>query len=229
MAGARERFSSLLRAAAPDAGVVTLLGISEARAAWAECPPPRGEPEASFGYHTYPDLELLEVADRGGNVVPDGEPGELLYTSLDWRGSALLRYRTGLFLRGGMTRGPCPGCRRTVPRIDPDISRLEWRARVRLKSGETTVDLADVLPLLWRSEGVLLWQVELVPNGATGGADRVNAYLAGPEREVRQLGKALARDGVKFQSVPFRELTRRMGVGLERPEVRVVVRPAAPG
>lgn len=223
MAGARERFTTMLRTGgAPEAGVSTFLGIPEARAAWAECPPAPGQPEASFGYHTYPDLELLEVVDGSGEPVPDGEPGELLYTSLDWRGSVLLRYRTGLFLRRGLTRAPCPGCGRTVPRIDPDISRLEWRTTVHTRKGDVLVDLADVMPALWRATGVPVWELEVTRDSREGRADTVVAYLGGAEQpQAREVQKALAPYGIRCKVLPFQQLSRRLGVGLERPEARV--------
>lgn len=228
MGAARERFTTRLRAGgAPDAVVTTLLGIPEARVAWAECPPPPGQPEASNGYHTSPDLELLEVVDDEGRVVGDGEPGEIVYTGLDWRGSALLRYRTGVVARRGITLAPCPGCRRTVPRILPDLSLTEWRARVAGPRGELSVDLADVFPVLWSAGAVPLWQVEVVRGGGPGGTDAVRAYLGGvSEGESDELRSRLAPLGVRCRTVAMRDLSRRMGLGRERPEERVVIRPA---
>ncbi|MGH2740863.1 MAG: phenylacetate--CoA ligase family protein [Actinomycetota bacterium] len=223
MAGARERFTTMLRTGgAPEAGVTTLLGIPEARAAWAECPTPPGQPEASYGYHTYPDLELLEVVDDAGHVVADGEPGELLYTSLDWRGSVMLRYRTGLFLRRGITRAACPGCGRTVPRIDPDISRVEWRTTVRTRKGEVPVDLADVMPALWRASSVPVWELEVIRDPRGGGSDSIVAYLGGADQDqAREVQRALAPYGVRCKVLPFPQLSRRLALGLERPEARV--------
>jgi phenylacetate-CoA ligase len=229
MQGARERFTVRLRTGgAPDASVVTVLGVPEARAAWAECPPPPGQPEVSHGYHTYPDLELLEVVDELGRGVGEEEPGEIVYTSLDWRGSALLRFRTGIVARRGMTWSRCPGCRRTVPRIAPDLSRREWRVKLVGPRGDVDVDLADVIPLLWRATGVPLWQLDVVKGGGAGGTDEVRADLAGAlPRDAAELQRDLAVYGIRCRIVPLREFTQRMGVGLERPEVRVRVRTAA--
>ena len=226
MAGARERYTVRLRSAgATDARVSVLLGIPEVRAGWAECPAPGGDPGTSFGYHTYPDLELLEVVDAEGNSLDENEPGELVYTSLDWRGSALLRYRTGIVARRGITWERCPGCRRTVPRIAPDLSRVAWRARVRGARGPVEIDVADVLPALWRATGVPLWQVEILRGAGPDRTDVVVANLGGAlARDVDDLGRALGPLGVRCRAVPFAELRQRMGVGRERPESRVVVR-----
>ena len=228
MEGARERFTVRLRTGgASDAAVVSVVGVAEARTAWAECPPPPGRPGFSHGYHTYPDLELLEVVDDEGRTVADGEPGEIVYTSLDWRGSALLRFRTGVVARRGITWARCPGCRRTVPRIAPDLSRVEWRARIGGPRGAVTVDLADVIPVLWRATGVPLWQLDVLKGGGPRGTDVVRADLGGAlPREAAEIEQELTGYGIGTRVVPLRELTQRMGVGLERPEVRVRVRRA---
>lgn len=229
MQGARERFTVRLRAGgATEAAVATLLASREARVAWAECPPPPGQPESSTGYHTYPDLELLEVVDEEGRSLGENEPGEILYTSLDWRGSALLRYRTGIVARRGITWDRCPTCARTVPRILPDVSRVEWQARVVGSNGEVMVDVSDVLPTLWRASNVPLWQLEIVRGGGPDGTDAINAHLGGVvEAEAEELQRSLAPYGVRCRLVSFQDLSRRMGVGLERPEVRVRVREAS--
>jgi phenylacetate-CoA ligase len=228
MQGARERYTLRLRAAgAADATVGALFGVPEARVAWAECPATLTDPATSHGFHTYPDLELLEVVDGDGNSLGENEPGEIVYSSLDWRGSALLRYRTGVVARRGITWERCPGCRRTVPRILPELSRVEWRARVRGARGPVALDVADVLPALWRATGIPLWQVEVVRGGGPDGADAVYANLGGAlPRDAELLRRNLGPLGVEPRLVPFPELRQRMGVGLERPEVRVLVRRA---
>ena len=229
MQGARERYLVRLRTGgAREATVATLLGIPEARVAWAECPISPTNPEASFGYHTYPDLELLEVVDEKGARVEEGQGGELVYTSLDWRGSALLRYRTGLVARGGVTWERCPGCRRTLPRIVGGLSRVDWRTRIVGPRGEVTVDIADVIPILWRAAGVALWQLDVQKGGGEGGSDKVTAYLGGAlPADAEDLRTNLEPYGIETRMVDFARFVRGMGVGLERAEVRVRVRDAA--
>jgi phenylacetate-coenzyme A ligase PaaK-like adenylate-forming protein len=229
MQGARERYLLRLRTGgASEATIATLLGIPEARVAWAECPVAPDRPEVSFGYHTYPDLELLEVVDELGRAVDEGQPGELVYTSLDWRGSALLRYRTGIVARRGITWDRCPGCRRTVPRIAGDLSRVEWRIRVVGPRGEVTVDLADVIPILWRATGVALWQLDVAKGAGPNGTDLATAWLGGAlQQDAVELQKKLVAYGVRCRLLPFAEFAKRLGVGRERSEVRVRVREAA--
>ncbi len=226
MQGARERYLVRLRTGgASEARVSTLLGIPEARVAWAECPVSSDQPDVSFGYHTNPDLELLEVVDEQGHTLGEGEAGELVYTSLDWRGSALLRYRTGIVARRGITWERCPGCRRTVPRVEADLSRVEWRTKILGARGNVTVDIADVIPLLWRATGVALWQLDVAKGAGERGTDVATAYLAGAlPRDAEELRTSLEPYGVRTRVVDFAQFARRLGVGLERPEVRVRVR-----
>ena len=107
---------------AAQVDVVATYGFTEAKTAWAECPCP-GNATPS-GYHLYPDLGIFEVIDPDtGQVVPTGQPGELVYTPLDARGSVVLRYRTGDYIEGGMVYDPCPHCGRTLPRLVGSISR----------------------------------------------------------------------------------------------------------
>ena len=47
------------------------------------------------GLHYWDDLFYFEVVDDRGNVLPDGEPGELVVTTLAKEGMPLVRYRTG--------------------------------------------------------------------------------------------------------------------------------------
>ena len=97
-------------------------GFTESRCAWAECWTP---PDISSGYHLYPDKEIFEIIDpKTGDVKKDGEDGEIVYTSIDARASAVIRYRTGDFVKGGIKYGLCPHCQRHVLSLSTDISRL---------------------------------------------------------------------------------------------------------
>src|SRR2546427_8115163 len=121
--GLRQKLRDLaLELGAPDVHVLATYGFTEAKQAWAECPFPHDQ--ASGGYHLNPDLGVMEVVDpQTGRAVPTGQPGELVFTPLDSRGTVVLRYRTGDFIDGGLTYQPCPHCGRTLPRLVGNISR----------------------------------------------------------------------------------------------------------
>ncbi|MEE8142773.1 MAG: AMP-binding protein [Planctomycetota bacterium] len=118
--GYRDKLKELLsRGGSQNPRVLSVLGFTEARKCWSECP--GGE---ATGFHTYPDLEIFEIVDPdSGKQLPEGSTGELVYTPLDGRGSIVLRYRTGDIVSGGITHEPCPACGLTVPRFSSDLSR----------------------------------------------------------------------------------------------------------
>src|SRR5205085_8944175 len=70
-----------LRAMAREIGakkidVLATYGFTEAKMAFAECPFP--ENEKPSGYHTFPDLGIVEIIDpKTGEPTANGEPGEI--------------------------------------------------------------------------------------------------------------------------------------------------------
>ena len=146
---------------APNVDVLATYGFTEAKMAWAECPGPVDEPPS--GYHLYPDLGIFEVVNpKTGAVVPEGNPGELVFTPLDARGSVVLRYRTGDYLDGGMVYEPCPYCHRTMPRLIGRISRSSEVKSMQLdKIKGTLVDFNQLEHVLDDAPNVGAWQLEL--------------------------------------------------------------------
>ena len=146
---------------AEDINVISTYGFTEAKVAWCECLFPVGaEPS---GYHLYPDLGIVEVIDpETGAPREDGQAGEIVYTSLDARGSAVLRYRTGDIIEGGLTYEPCPYCERTMPRLFGRISRRSDFREMQLdKVKGTLVDFNELEHVLDDMPHVGSWQIEL--------------------------------------------------------------------
>lgn len=160
-AGLKTKICDLLgRTGARDIRVSGTYGFTEARMAFAECPTPDN---AYTGYHLYPDLAIFEVIDpKTGEVLKDGEDGELVFTPLAARASTVFRYRTGDRVRGGLQHGPCPHCGRTVPRISSDLTRESSLKDLQLlKVKGTLVNLEDCAMLLGSMAEVDEWQIEL--------------------------------------------------------------------
>ncbi len=80
------------------------------------------------GGHIHPELTVVEIIDDQGNIVPDGEPGELVVTPLGVEGFPLIRFRTGDITR--LYREPC-GCGWQTPRIGAIEGRIAQRLKVR--------------------------------------------------------------------------------------------------
>ncbi len=145
---------------ATDVSIFGTYGFTEARCAWAECPT---SIDISSGYHLYPDKEIFEIVDpKTGEPKKDGEDGELVYTSIDSRASVVLRYRTGDFVKGGITYAPCPHCGKTVPRLSSDITRLSDVKDLHLsKIKGSLVNLNNFAACMSEVDTIEDWQVEL--------------------------------------------------------------------
>jgi len=108
-------------------------------------------------------LGVFEVVNpKTGVVVPEGNPGELVFTPLDARGSVVLRYRTGDYIDGGLVYEPCPYCKRTMPRLVGRISRSsEVKAMQLDKIKGTLVDFNQLEHVLDDAPNIGAWQLEL--------------------------------------------------------------------
>ncbi|NDD38260.1 MAG: phenylacetate--CoA ligase family protein, partial [Verrucomicrobia bacterium] len=150
-----------LELGARELDVVTTYGFTEAKMAFAECPVPVDQTPS--GYHLYPDLGVIEVVDpKTGEPVPNGQPGEIVFTPLDSRGTVVLRYRTGDYIDGGLTYEACPHCGRQVPRLVGKISRSSAFKEVQLdKIKGTLVDFNELEHVLDDAPNVGAWQIEL--------------------------------------------------------------------
>ncbi len=153
--GLRDKTRELLtKLGAHDPKIFATYAMTEGKTAWIQC-------TEDSGYHLYPDMEYFEVIDKDGNRVKDGEPGELVYTALDWRGSVVLRYRTG-DMCPGIDYTPCPHCGRTVPRIKPDIQRnCDVKEFHLTKIKGELVNLNTFYPLLSGIKEIEEWQVTI--------------------------------------------------------------------
>ena len=153
--------------------IVSTYGFAEGRVLWAECMQGGGSPDT--GFHVSGDLELIEmISPRERHAVKPGQPGEIVYTGLDHRGTALARYRPGDVAMGGLVAGRCPHCGRLVDRIVGPIRRAENLMELQL-GGEAPLavdveSLADALA----HPALQAWQVELrKSDGDPTGPDEV--------------------------------------------------------
>lgn len=81
------------------------------------------------GMHYWDDYIYCEIIDpKTGEVLPDGEIGELVITTLQKEGAPLIRYRTHDLTR--IIEGECE-CGSPYPRIDTLIGRTDDMVKVR--------------------------------------------------------------------------------------------------
>ena len=232
-AGMRRKLLQLAtKLGAQDPYVVATYGFTEAKMAWGECPSPYGR--SSGGYHIYPDLGVVEIVDPNtGELRKDGEPGEIVFTPLDSRGSVVVRYRTGDVIDGGLVHEPCPYCGRRTPRLVGKISRKsEFRHMQLDKLKGTLVDFNALEHLLDDMPDVGCWQIELRKlNNDPLDLDEVILHVQADEkRDAEAFSGELKRhvaahtelspNEVQFHSIA--EMRRLQGVGTEMKEKRIV-------
>jgi phenylacetate-CoA ligase len=88
-----------------------------------------GECHARAGLHVQEDHFLVEVVDPdSGEPLPEGEEGELVFTTLMKEAMPLIRYRTGDI--GSVDRSPCE-CGRTLARVSGLVGRRDDMLIVR--------------------------------------------------------------------------------------------------
>lgn len=96
-----------------DIGLFSTYASTEMATAFTEC-------EHGQGGHRQPDLIITEFLDENDNPVANGEPGELVVTTLGVEAMPLLRFKTGDIVQPHFE--PC-GCGRTTMRVGPVIGR----------------------------------------------------------------------------------------------------------
>lgn len=232
-AGMRRKLRALAaQLGAPKIDVLRTYGFTEAKLAWAECP--FAEDAGSAGYHIDPDLALIEIVDpKTGEPRGQEEPGEIVFTPLDARGSVVIRYRTGDCIDGGLFFEPCPFCGRKVPRLMGEISRnSEVRELHMEKLKGTLVDFNHLEHVLDNAEHIGTWQIELrkrnddplecdelilhVEKTDTFDEDRLREVLS--ERFAAEL--EVHPNRIAFHTTE--ELRRRQGIGVQLKEQRVI-------
>lgn len=87
--------------------------------------------EYETGMHYFDDYLYFEIIDpKTGQVLPNGELGELVITTLQKEGAPLIRYRTHDLTRIIPNDVPCP-CGRMLPRIDVILGRTDDMVKVK--------------------------------------------------------------------------------------------------
>lgn len=85
--------------------------------------------EHECGMHVWDDYLYFEIVDpKTGEVLPDGEVGELVITTLKKQGAPLIRYRTHDLTR--VIAGEC-ACGSKFPRIDTILGRTDDMVKIK--------------------------------------------------------------------------------------------------
>jgi phenylacetate-CoA ligase len=127
------------------------------------------ECDAHAGYHLREADLFVEVVDPGqGRVVPEGMPGEVVFTTLSRRAMPLIRYRTGDMAR--FIPETCP-CGSILPRLDKVRGR---RANEVVLTPQIRLDMSMLDEALFAIPEILDYRAELVP---ADGCSRLHLLL----------------------------------------------------
>ena len=183
-----------------DVKLYSTYASTEMGAAFTEC-------QEGNGGHLNPDLLILEVVDEHGNVVGDGELGEVVVTTLGVEGMPLLRYKTGDLCH--VYYAAC-ACGRHATRLGPVVGRKQQM----IKFKGTTIfppALFDVLDMVPEIE---LYQVVVSKNEF--GNDEITILLAmnlesaAFKEKLHSLFKSRLRVSPALQFITTQELNHRI-------------------
>jgi hypothetical protein len=125
--------------------------------------------QAFAGMHLRENHIIPEIIDKEGNVLPEGEYGELVITTVGAEAMPLIRYRTGDYTRI-LPGCPCGGVTRRIDRI----SRRE---------GDLSIEVLD--SVLFRIPGLVDYRAEYDGN--------LKLYCRGQRRISHLLAEAVNR------------------------------------
>lgn len=134
---------------------------TEMQTAFTEC-------EAGMGGHLNPELVIVELLDDEGNLVKDGQPGEVTITTLGVEGMPLLRYKTGDICKA--YSNPC-SCGRHTLRLSPVIGRKKQM----IKYKGTTLFAPALFEIIHHIDAIKEYIVEVSSNEI--GTDEVLLYI----------------------------------------------------
>lgn len=222
--GLREKVRELLATlGATNVQILATYAMTESKTAWIQC-------AEHSGYHLYPDLEFIELVDDDGRRVRDGG-GQIVYTALDWRGSVVMRYKTG-DLAKGIEYGTCQYCKRTVPRIIADIQRSSDVKEFHLtKVKGELVNLNNFYPLLSGTKELEEWQVSIKKrNNDPYEVDEIVVTVAlKPNIDASAFLPLLKKRidtemavGVTITEQPLEAILARLGMETELKEKRII-------
>lgn len=151
--------------------------------------------ECAFGMggHHHPELIYAEIVDSNGNVLPDGEYGELVVSTFGMEAMPLLRFNTGDIAKFHTT--PCP-CGRNTKRISPILGR----SNQMIKYKGTTIYPSAIYDILDQFAGVLDYYVEVNTNDI--GTDDLIIHFASQNNEMEIISKLKETLRAKLRVTP---------------------------
>ena len=171
------------------------------------------------GGHHHPELLIVELLDTQGNVVSEGELGELTITTLGVEAMPLLRFRTGDLCR--FFTEPCK-CGRNTLRISPIVGRMNQMLKIK----GTTIYPPVVFDIIDNMEEVQNYVVEI--SSSDLGTDVLKIFVDCPriyegiEKEIKDKFRAKLRIAPELCLVEREELLKMQKVAERRKPIKFI-------
>jgi phenylacetate-CoA ligase len=171
---------------------------TEMSTAFTEC-------EQQIGGHQHPELIITEILDDNGNLVKEGESGELTITTLGVEAIPLLRFKTGDIVKAHYE--PC-ACGRNTMRLGPVIGRKQQM----IKYKGTTLYPPAMNDILNDFNNILCYQIVIQSNEI--GLDEIIIKISTDSdsetfvNEVRDRFRAKLRVSPKIEIIEFDVLSK---------------------
>ncbi|MGH7989407.1 MAG: phenylacetate--CoA ligase family protein, partial [Limisphaerales bacterium] len=172
---------------------------------------------ADAGGHLHENQLHMEILDDDGNILPDGEIGEITATTFGVEAMPLIRYRTGdcaaLFSK------KCK-CGRTTPRIGPIVGRKNQKLKFKgaslfpstLASVLEEIKSVEAFVIIARKESELSDSVEVLFHGSAK-TEMLRDALQARAKIVPQVRRA-TREEIESLQMPPSARKRRTFVDL---------------
>jgi phenylacetate-CoA ligase len=181
-----------------DIKLFSTYASTEMSTAFTEC-------EFQVGGHQHPELIITEILDDDGNVVQEGESGELTITTLGVEALPLLRFKTGDIVKAHYE--PCK-CGRNTMRLGPVVGRKQQM----IKYKGTTLYPPAMNDILNDFNNILCYQIVIQSNEI--GLDEIIIKISTDSEsenfvnEVRDHFRAKLRVSPKIEIIDFDILSK---------------------
>ncbi|WP_415329316.1 phenylacetate--CoA ligase family protein [Chryseobacterium sp. MMS23-Vi53] len=181
-----------------DIKLFSTYASTEMSTAFTEC-------EEQIGGHQHPELIITEILDDEGNLVKEGESGELTITTLGVEAIPLLRFKTGDIVKAHYE--PCQ-CGRNTMRLGPVIGRKQQM----IKYKGTTLYPPAMNDILNDFNNILCYQIVIQSNEI--GLDEIIIKISTDSdsenfvNEVRDHFRAKLRVSPKIELIDFDVLSK---------------------
>lgn len=172
-----------------DIKLYSTYASTEMGTAFTEC-------EFSQGGHHHPELIITEIIDENGQLVKNGEEGELVITTLGFEALPLLRFKTGDVVRAYYD--PC-NCGRNTMRLGPVVGRKKQM----IKYKGTTIYPPAMHNLLNHFDTVECYIIEISTNSI--GTDEILIKIAAKDNSIELLSKIKDHFRAKLRVAPVIE------------------------